>query len=58
MALDLKKARGGNVITSLVDVCRQNLYQRKIAKGSGFNQRPQFQETNQLPLRYEASCEL
>ena len=52
------KARGGSVITFPVDGCRQNLGQQKTAEDHGFNQRPQVRETDQLPLRYETSCEL
>ena len=37
MADHATKARGGSVITSLVDLCRQNLDQGKIAEGWGFN---------------------
>ena len=58
MAAHVTKARGGSAITSLVDGCRQNLDKRKIAQRHGFNQRPHIRETDQLPLRYETSCEL
>ena len=40
MGHHVTKARGGSVIISLVDLCRQNLDQQKIAEGWGFNQRP------------------
>ena len=50
--LESTKARGGSVMTFLVDGCRQNLGQRKIVERHGYNQRPHIRETDQLPLRY------
>ena len=58
MAAHVTKARGGSVITSLVDGLRQNLGQRRLAERHGFIKRPHIRKTEQLPLRYVTSCEL